>query len=410
MQRPFEENLTLYAKLAVREGVGLARGQELIVAADLDHAPLVRRVVAEAYRAGARHVEVLWSDPEVVVTRRTEGSDEAVAYAPSWLYDGITRAHRDDAARLGIVGTDPGLLARVDPQRVAASSRAQSLAKKEMSELITGGHMNWCLVGAPTPGWAAKVFPDVPVNEAVARLWEAIFFTSRVLEPDPAAAWAEHCRDLTLRKDWLNGLRLDAIHFTGPGTDLRVGLVENHAWVGVRSTFKNGITCSPNIPTEEVFTMPHRLRVDGRVTSSKPLSVRGQLVDGIVVEFRAGRAVGARAAEGDETLQRLLASDDGATRLGEVALVPESGRVARTGVLFYHSLYDENAASHIAFGAAYGENLAGFGDMSEADRLQAGANDSIVHVDWMIGSGEVDVDGVRADGTTIPLMRGGEWA
>ena len=410
MRRSFEENLALYAELAVREGVGLARGQELIVVADLDHATLVRRVVAEAYRAGARHVEVFWNDPQVVVTRLTEGSDEAISYAPKWLYDAITLAHRDNAARLAITGTDPGLLADVDPQRVATSSRAQSLAKKAMSELSAGGHMNWCLIGAPSPGWAAKVFPALSADEAVAKLWEAIFFTSQVLEPDPAAAWADHCRDVTRWRDWLNGLRLDAIHFRGPGTDLRVGLVQNHAWVGVQSTFKNGITCSPNIPTEEVFTMPHRLRVDGRVSSSKPLSVRGQLVDGIVVEFRAGEAISAEAAQGDETLRRLLASDEGARRLGEVALVPDSGKVARTGLLFYNSLYDENAASHIAFGASYGENIEGFDGMSEAERLAAGANDSIIHVDWMIGSAEVDVDGVRADGSTIPLMRRGEWA
>jgi aminopeptidase len=409
MQRSFEENLALYAKLAVREGVGLAHGQELIVAADTDHAPLVRKVVAEAYRAGAKHVEVFWSDPEVVVTRFTEGSDEAISHTPTWLIEGITRAHRENAARLGIIGTDPGLLANVDPQRVATSSRAQSLAKKEMSELITGGHMNWCLIGAPSPGWATMVFPNLPVEEAVAKLWEAIFFTSRVLEPDPSAAWAKHCRNVTERKDWLDELRLDALHFKGPGTDLRVGLVENHEWVGVQSTCKNGITCSPNIPTEEIFTMPHRLRVDGQVSSSKPLSVRGQLVDGVVVEFRDGLAVNAKAAQGDETLQRLLSSDDGAKRLGEVALVPNSCKVGQTGVLFYNTLYDENAASHIAFGACYSENLKGYDAMSESERLDAGANDSIIHVDWMIGSGEMDVDGVRADGSTTPLMRNGEW-
>jgi aminopeptidase len=410
MQRTFEENLVQYARLAVREGVALAAGQELLVFAEIEHAALVRQVVAEAYRAGAKHVEVFWNDPQVVLTRLTLGSDEAIAYTPNWLYDGITRAHRENAARLAIIGSDPGLLADVDPQRVATSSRAQSVAKKELSALVTGNHMNWCVVGAPTAGWAGKVFPNLPAAEAVAKLWNAIFFTARVLEVDPPAAWAEHCRTVTRRKDWLNELSLDAIHFKGPGTDLRVGLVENHRWVGVQSTFKNGLTGSPNIPTEEIFTMPHRLRVEGRVASSKPLSVRGQLVDGIVVEFREGVAVSAKAAKGEETLQRLLASDDGAKRLGEVALVPNSGKVAQTGLLFYNTLYDENAASHIALGAAYAENLDGHAELSGAQRLQAGANDSIIHVDWMIGSGEMDVDGVRADGSTIALMRSGEWA
>jgi len=411
MQRSFEENLAEYAKLAVREGLALAQGQELLVFAEIDHAALVRQVVAEAYRGGAKHVEVFWNDPQVVLGRLMLGSDEAIGYTPNWLYDGITRAHRDNAARLAIIGADPGLLASVDPQRVATSSRAQSLAKKEMSALVTGNHMNWCVIGAPTAGWAARVFPNLPATEAVVKLWEAIFFTARVLDAaDPAVAWAAHCRNVTGRKDWLNELKLDAIHFKGPGTDLRLGLVVNHAWVGVQSTFKNGITGSPNIPTEEIFTMPHRLRAEGRVASSRPVSVRGQLVDGIVVEFRDGVAVSARAAKGEETLQRLLASDDGAKRLGEVALVPNSGKVAQTGLLFYNTLYDENAASHIALGAAYAENLKGYAELSESQRSEAGANDSIIHVDWMIGSGEMDVDGVHADSSTIALMRSGEWA
>ena len=246
-------------------------------------------------------------------------------------------------------------------------------------------------------------------DEAVAKLWDAIFLTSRVLEADPVAAWAEHCQTVARRKDWLNSLRLDALHFKGPGTDLRVGLVRNHVWVGVQSTMKNGITCSPNIPTEEIFTMPHRTRVNGQVSSSKPLSVRGQLVDGIVVEFRDGEVVNAKAAKGDETLQMLLSTDEGAKRLGEVALVPNSSTVAQTGLLFFNSLYDENAASHIAFGACYGENLKGYDSLSESERLDAGANDSLIHVDWMIGSAGVDVEGVQADGSMIALMRAGEW-
>jgi hypothetical protein len=258
MRRPFEENLALYARLAVREGVALARGQELIVAADIDHAPLVRLVAAEAYRAGAKQVEVLWNDPALVVTRLTEGGEDAVAYAPSWLYDAVALAHRGNAARLGIVGTDPGLLAGVDPGRVAASGRAQSLAKKATSDLITGGHVNWCLIGAPTPGWAARVFPGLPAGQAVARLWEAVFFASGVLEPDPAAAWAAHCRDLTRRKDWLDELRLGAVHFRGPGTDLRVGLVANHAWVGVRSNRVSGNLLNPSAGRITGVTQPRR--------------------------------------------------------------------------------------------------------------------------------------------------------
>ncbi len=409
MGRSFEENLRLYAKLVVGEGLALNRGQELLVFADIDQAPFVRLVVAESYRAGAKNVEILWSDPQTVLTRYREGSDEAIATTPSWLHDGITRAHRENAARLAISSSDPGLLAGVDPQRVAISSRARSRSTKGTSVLVSGDHINWCLAGAASPGWAAKVFPGLPVDEAVAQLWDAIFLTSRVLEPDPVAAWKAHCQTVARRRDWLNALRLDALYFKGPGTDLRVGLVENHVWVGVQSTMKNGITCSPNIPTEEIFTMPRRSEVNGQVSSSKPLSVRGQLVDGIVIEFREGKVVSAKAAEGDETLQMLLSTDEGSRRLGEVSLVPNSGKVAATGLLFYSSLYDENAASHIALGACYGENLEGYDSLSESERLDAGANDSLIHVDWMIGSAEVDVEGIRNDGSTIALMRSGEW-
>jgi aminopeptidase len=278
-----------------------------------------------------------------------------------------------------------------------------------MSELVTAMHFPWCLVGAASPGWAAKVFPNVSEEEAMRKLWDAIFLTSRIFEPDPIAAWSAHCDTLEERMHWLNGLKLDAVHFRGAGTDLRVGLVEDHVWEGGWSIAKDGTVCSPNIPTEEVFTMPHRDRVDGIVRSSKPLSVRGQVVDGIEMEFKDGVAIKAKAAQANETLQRLLATDEGAKRLGEVALVPNSSKVSEAGILFYNSLYDENAASHIAMGACYSGNMAGYDDLPEQERLARGGNDSIIHVDWMIGSGEIDVDGIGKDGSTIPLMRAGEW-
>lgn len=409
MPRSFEENLSLYAQLAVREGLNLASGQELIVAADIVSAPLVRLVVAEAYRAGAKNVEILWNDPEITLTRYCEGSDEAMNYAPMWLIDGITRAHRENTARLGIISADPALLADVDPVRIATSSKVVSAAKKEMSELITEFAFNWCVIGAAAPGWASRVFPDLETSDAVAKLWDLIFSTSRILEPDPIAAWSAHCDHLARRVAMLNEARFGALHFRGPGTDLRVGLVDDHLWAGARGTSTSGITCSPNIPTEEVFTMPHRSRVDGYVSSTKPLSLRGQIVDGIRVEFVNGEVVQAKAAKGEETLQRLISTDEGARRLGEVALVPNSAKVAQANTLFLNTLFDENAASHIALGGSYGENLAGGAQLSDKEKLERGANDSMIHVDWMIGSAEVDVDGIKSDGTGVPLMRSGEW-
>ncbi|MBS1715801.1 MAG: aminopeptidase [Armatimonadetes bacterium] len=407
--RSFEDNLSLFATLAVKEGVALAPGQELLVFAEHVAAPLVHLVAREAYRAGAKNVEVIWADPELALIRYAEGSDEAVSYAPRWLIDGVATAHRQNAARLGILSGDPALLAGVAPDKVAAQSRAQGEARKVLSEIIAGSEINWCLIGAASPAWAARVFPDLPSEVATAKLWDAIFLSSRVLEDDPMAAWREHSASLEARVRILDELRLDAVRFTGPGTDLRVGLVEGHLWAGGRGRANNGVLCSPNVPTEEVFCMPHRERVEGTVSSTMPLSLRGQIVDGIQVEFQAGKAVKVSASKGEDAFRKLVATDDSADRLGEVALVPHSSKVAQTGVLFLNTLYDENAASHIAFGASYGENLDGYAGMTPDERTARGANDSIVHVDWMIGSDKVDVDGVRQDGSSVPLMRAGEW-
>jgi len=407
--RSFEENLRLYAELAVREGLGLAEGQEVLVFAEIDQSPFVHLVAEAAYRAGAKNVEVIYRDPELTRVRFAAGSDEAIGYAPTWLYEGVANAHRAGAARLGIISNDPQLLADVPADRIRASSLAQSKASKPISEIVSDMAINWSLVGASSAGWAQRVFPELPQEEAVALLWEKIFLSSRVLEPDPIAAWIAHSESLESKVEWLNELRLDAVHFKGPGTDLRVGLVKNHLWAGGRGVAKNGIRCSPNIPTEEVFTMPHRMRTEGVVSSTKPLSLRGQLLDGIRVEFREGQIVHAEAKSGNETLQGLIDTDAGARRLGEVALVPHSSKVSLTETLFLNSLFDENAASHIALGASYSENLQGIDDMSEDQRLEHGANDSLIHTDWMIGSAEVDVDGIRGDGSVVPLMRAGEW-
>jgi len=410
MSRTFEENLRRYAELAVKLGVAVQPGQELILAADVADAHLVHLIVEEAYKAGAKHVQVLYTDEANTLTKFRHGSDEAISYAPKWIYDGQALAFEGNAARLGIFGGDPSLLKSIDPQRVATASKVQSQASKHLSEYIADFRVNWCLIGSASPAWARQVFPNLPQEQAMEKLWEAILLTSRVLEEDPLAAWGAHCDLLEQKQDWLNSLELDAVHFKGGGTDLRVGLVDGHVWVGGWGKAKNGVRCSPNVPTEEIFTMPHRARVDGIVRSTKPLSVRGQLVDGIEMEFKDGAVVNCKASAAEETLLKLIDTDEGGRRLGEVALVPNSSKVSQSGVLFLNSLYDENAASHIAMGRCYSENLNGYDGMSEEERIAHGANDSLIHVDWMIGSGEIDVDGIRKDGSTMPLMRAGEWA
>lgn len=409
MPRTFQENLTLLAEITVKEGVNLQSGQELIISADIGSAEFVRLVVREAYRAGAKNVFTMWGDEQSALIRFQEGSDDAMGTVSQWFIDGLEKAHRNNAARLSIASGSPSLLKNVNPERVAKSSKAQGLATMGISEVIGGFHINWCVVGAASPGWATEVFPNMPAEEATAKLWEAIFLTSRVLEENPIGAWRSHCEMLEARVEFLNDLRLHTLHFKGPGTDLRVGLVDGHLWAGGRGKAKNGVLCSPNIPTEEVFTMPHRGRVDGVVRSTKPLSLRGQVVDGIQVEFKDGAIVSASATQAEETFQKLIATDEGAKRLGEVALVPNSAAVSRAEILFLNTLYDENAASHIAMGRCYEENLANSETMSNEEKLSCGANNSSIHVDWMIGSGEIDVDGIQKDGSSLPLMRAGEW-
>lgn len=407
--RSFEENLRLYSKLTVKEGLALRHGQELLIYADLDQANFVHLIAEEAYRAGAKNVEVLWRDPDLMRLRIDLATDAALEYAPQWLHDGVVCAHKTGAARLGIISGDPALLQGIPADRVAIASNAHANATRGISEIVAGNEINWCIVGASSPGWASRVFPNIPTEEAIQQLWQKIFLASRIHEADPLGAWRLHSESLESKVRWLNELNLDALHFRGPGTDLHVGLAQNHAWAGGRMHARNGVTCSANIPTEEVFTMPHRERVRGIVSSTLPLSLRGQIVDKICVEFEEGAAKSVSAEVGEEALRKLVSADDGAARLGEVALVPASSLVAQTATLFLNLLYDENAASHIAFGACYAENMSDYASFSEEERLSMGANESIVHTDWMIGSNQIDVDGMRANGTVVPLMRSGEW-
>ena len=407
--RSFDENLALYAKLAIHGGVCLQPGQELILAADVQDKEFARLVVKEVYIAGAKNVFTMFGDEAMSLLRFEHGSDEAMEYAPEWLINGFVQAYSGNAARLAIFSSDPNLLKNVAPDRIAKYSKSQGLASRPLMEFISGFKINWSIVGAPSPAWAKVVFPNDAESLAMKKLWDAIFLTSRIFEADPLTTWTSHCDSLERRQTWLNKHDLVELHFKGPGTDLHVGLAENHQWKGGWGYAKNGVKCGPNVPTEEVFTMPHRANVNGVVSSTKPLSVRGQLLEGIVMEFKDGAAVKATSKTGEETLHKLLETDEGANRLGEVALVPASSKVSQAGILFYNTLYDENAACHIAMGKCYSENMAGYDALSDEIRTENGANDSLIHVDWMIGSREVDVDATAGDGTTIPLMRSGEW-
>ena len=407
---PHEARLDRLAEVAVRVGLGLARGQELVMTAPLDAAPLARRITEHAYRAGATQVTTLLTDEQATLMRFQHAPDEAFDYAPAWLFEGMAAAFQGGAARLAIGGDNPALLAGQDPDRVARANRSRSVAYRPAMELITNFATNWTITCYATPAWARTVFPDLPEAEAVARLWDAIFAAARVDAPDPVAAWAAHNAALHSRTAYLNTKRFSALHFRGPGTDLRVGLSDGHLWLGGAEPAKNGLVCNPNIPSEEVFTTPHFARVDGEVRSTKPLSYQGTLIQDIAVRFEGGRIVHAAARTGLEVLEKVLSTDAGARRLGEVALVPHSSPIAASGLLFFNTLFDENAASHIALGQAYRTCLEGGTTASEAELAARGANTSLIHIDWMIGSGEVSVDGIAANGTREPVMRGGEWA
>jgi len=397
------------AEVAVRVGLGLRPGQELVVTAPLEAVPLVRRITEHAYRAGASLVTTFFSDEEATLMRFRHGRDEGFDKAADWLYEGMASAFRNGAARLAVVGEDPSLLAKEDPEKVSRANRARSKAYMPALGLIAGFDINWTIVSAATPAWAKAVFPDDPEDVAVARLWQAIFAASRVDTPDPIAAWEKHNAGLQARTRMLNGKNYAALHFRGPGTDLRVGLADQHEWNGGSTRAKNGIVCNANIPTEEVFTTPHRERVDGHVTSTKPLSYNGTLIQDIQVRFEGGRIVDAKARTGETVLNKVLDTDEGARRLGEVALVPFSSPISRSGLLFFNTLFDENASSHIALGQAYSKCIRDGGSLSEEELAARGANKSLIHIDWMIGSDKVDVDGITQDGTAEPLMRGGEW-
>ena len=402
------DKLDRLAEVAVRVGLGLAPGQELVMTASVEALDLARRITEHAYRAGAKLVTTLLSDDRATLARYRFAPDESFDAAPAWLFDGMAAAFRDGAARLAIVGEDPSLLAGQDPDRIARANRARSRAYRPALDLISTSAINWALVAAATPAWAKAVFPGESEDRAMAQLWDAIFAASRVDAPDPVAAWGVHNAALMARRRMLNERRYAALHFRGPGTDLRVGLADGHAWMGGLTTAKNGLTGNPNIPTEEVFTTPHAARTEGVVAATKPLAYQGTLIRDIRVRFEGGVIVDAQASAGQEVLQRMIGTDEGARRLGEVALVPDSNPISRSGILFLNTLFDENAASHIALGQAYSKCFEEK-DLSEDALAARGGNRSLIHVDWMIGSAETDVDGIAADGTAEPLMRRGEW-
>jgi aminopeptidase len=407
----FQNALKAYAELTVKVGLNLQPGQRLLIMkAPLEAAPLVREIAVSAYKAGARLVDVMWGDEELVLARFQHAPVDSFEEYPVWRAKGVEEAARCGDALLSITGVSPDLLKDQDSDSVSVYQRTRWEYMGPTLEYVERNATNWTVIAASVPGWAAKVFPDLSPEAGQARLWEAIFEVCRLRQADPVAAWKAHTKGLIARCEYLSQKGYTALKFTGPGTDLTLGLPEGHVWTGGSDTTTTGITFTPNLPTEEVFTLPHRDRGEGVVSASRPLNYMGSLIEDFALTFAEGRVVKAVAAKGEPILHKLLDTDDGAGRLGEVALVPHSSPIAQAGTLFYESLFDENAASHVALGSAYKFNLAGGGAMGDDEFAGAGGNQSLVHVDLMIGSGEMDVDGIGGDGTAEPVMRGGEWA
>ncbi|MEZ5782263.1 MAG: aminopeptidase [Rhizobiaceae bacterium] len=398
------------AEVAIRVGLQLAPGQDLVMTSSMAALPLARLITEHAYKAGAGLVTCLFSDDEMTLARFRYGSDDSFDRAADWLYEGQAKAFANGAARLAVRGENPMLLAGEDPAKVSRANKANSLAYRPALEKITGFDINWTIVAYPDAAWAKLVFPNDPDELAIKKLADAIFAASRVDVADPVANWQAHNAALKSRTTWLNEKNFQSLHFTGPGTDLRIGLADGHEWKGGASLAKNGVTCNPNIPTEEVFTTPHAHRVEGRVSSTKPLSYQGTLIDNIEVRFEGGRIVEAKASKGEAVLQKVLDTDEGAGRLGEVALVPHSSPISKSGLLFYNTLFDENAACHIALGQCYSDCFVNGASLTPEQIAAQGGNKSLIHIDWMIGSGQIDIDGLDASGARTPVMRKGEWA
>jgi aminopeptidase len=398
------------AEVAIKVGLQLQPGQDLVMTAPMSALPLVRKITEHAYKAGAGIVQPIFSDEEITLNRYRYAADASFDKAPGWLFEGMAKAFEGNAARLAISGDNPMMLAQQDPAKVARANRATSMAYRPALEKITGFDINWNIVSYPNPAWAKLVFPDDSEEVPIGKLAEAIFAASRVDREDPISEWHAHNGRLKERWTWLNGQKFASLHYTGPGTDLTIGLADEHRWKGGASEAKNGITCNPNIPTEEVFTTPHSQRVSGYVRSTKPLSHNGTLISDIQVKFEGGRIVEAKASQGEAVLLKVLDTDEGSRRLGEVALVPHSSPISKSGILFYNTLFDENAASHIALGQCYADCFINGTKLSPDEIAARGGNKSLIHIDWMIGSDQIDIDGIKPDGSKVPVMRKGEWA
>lgn len=402
----FKENLEKYAKLLVANGINVQPGHTLALSIDVEQRELAHLIVKEAYALGAHEVIVQWTDDVINREKFLHAPMERLDNVPEYKIAEMNYLLENKASRLGVRSSDPGALNGVDADKLSASAKAMGLAMKPMRIATQSNKVSWTVAAAAGLEWAKKVFPNAASDEeAVDFLWDQIFKTCRVYEADPVKAWEEHAAILKSKADMLNKEQFSALHYTAPGTDLTLGLPKNHVWESAGAVNAQGEEFLPNMPTEEVFTAPDFRRADGYVTSTKPLSYNGNIIEGIKVTFKNGQIVDITAEKGDQVMKDLVFENAGAR-----ALVPDPSPISQSGITFFNTLFDENASNHLAIGAAYATSLVDGAEMSEEELEAAGLNRSDVHVDFMIGSNQMDIDGIREDGTRVPLFRNGNWA
>ncbi|MCJ8009053.1 aminopeptidase [Lederbergia wuyishanensis] len=406
----FQESLEKYADLAVKVGVNVQKGQTLAINTTIDNSEFIRLVVKKAYEAGAKNVVVNWNDDVVSRLKYDLAPDEAFNEYPYWRAREVEELAENGAAFMSVVSSSPDLMKGVNPERIANFQKAAGKAMEKYRQYIQSDKVSWTVIAAPSKDWAAKVFPEVAPEEQVSKLWDAIFKATRADLDNPVEVWKKHDETLHEKVDYLNNKRYKKLHYTAPGTDLTIELPEGHLWAGAGSINEQGHEFMANMPTEEVFTVPHKDGVNGYVSSTKPLSYAGNIIDEFTITFENGRIVDVKAKEGEEILKKLVETDEGSHYLGEVALVPHNSPISQSNILFYNTLFDENASNHLAIGSAYAFCLEGGKKMSQEELAEKGLNSSITHVDFMIGSVEMDIDGITEEGVAEPIFRNGDWA
>lgn len=405
-----QHNLTKYAELIVRVGLNVQPGDNILLRLDVNGLPLAREIAKKAYALGVHHIHPVFSDDVLTLARYQLAEDAAFGSLPGFMTDFTEAAYQNNFHVLSLVAPNPELLKDADPKRISKWQKVASRAGERVMKYVMENRVKWSIAALPSPAWAGAVFPGVPEEKAIDKLWAAIFAATRVDQDDPVAAWEAHDRQLRRHVQVLNGYAFEKLLFTAPGTDLTVYLPQGHRWMGGSSVCANGVRFMPNIPTEEVFTMPHAYKVDGTLAATMPLSTRGRIIDGMRFVFKDGAVVEFSATQGEEILKDMLDTDEGARRLGEVALVADDSPISNMGLLFRNTLFDENAACHFALGSAYAENHVRGKDMTPEEKREAGMNDSITHVDFMVGGPQLQVTGVQPDGTQVPIFVDGNWA